>query len=384
MPLQDIARVADGISARYGLCDQCLGRLFAKKLRLSSNRRLGKRLNKSQAPRCYICRGLFASSGRLVDAMLKSAEGASYSSFSVGVMVKPSIMDRDDEVRSKYKLRGVDGVKADLARELAKAFAKKTGRRPDQVDSDITLTVDSRDGTCEARTRPVIVTGTYTKSRRGLPQRRPECAECGGAGCKACGGSIEGLASGLLHGRLGGTGARFTWVGGEDAQSLVNGRPFYARIQNPRRRKCGRFSAEAGGVVFEGVRTVPALPPAPVRFESEIIITVTSDRDLGAGGLGGLRSLAGTVTIYERSGRRAVREVRSVRYRRLGDREFRMRIVAEGGVPVKRLVNGDEVVPSVSSILGCGCVAGRFDFVRVTPERARLPARHSPARGTRA
>ena len=35
---------ADKIIKKYDLCDQCLGRLFSKPLRLSSNKLLGKKL----------------------------------------------------------------------------------------------------------------------------------------------------------------------------------------------------------------------------------------------------------------------------------------------------------------------------------------------------
>lgn len=41
-----IVPLANKISKKYDLCDHCLGRLFSKQLRLSSNRLLGKRLKK--------------------------------------------------------------------------------------------------------------------------------------------------------------------------------------------------------------------------------------------------------------------------------------------------------------------------------------------------
>ena len=48
--------------------------------------------------------------------MLDVSSNYSFSSFSVGAMIKPSIIDRDDYIRSKYKLKGIDSVKTDISK----------------------------------------------------------------------------------------------------------------------------------------------------------------------------------------------------------------------------------------------------------------------------
>ena len=57
--------------------------------------------------------------------MIDSTSDYSYCTFSVGTTVKPSIVDRDDYIRSHYKLMGVDSVKTDITKELGKSFSKK-------------------------------------------------------------------------------------------------------------------------------------------------------------------------------------------------------------------------------------------------------------------
>ena len=67
--------------------------------------------------------------------MIDAASPYSYSSFSVGAIIKPSIIDRDDVIRSKYKLKGIDGIKTDVTKELGKLFSKKTKKTFDSFRS---------------------------------------------------------------------------------------------------------------------------------------------------------------------------------------------------------------------------------------------------------
>ena len=49
-----------------------------------------------------------------------------FSTFTVGAILKQSIIERDDKLRSKFHLHGVDGIKTAVTRELGKKFANNT------------------------------------------------------------------------------------------------------------------------------------------------------------------------------------------------------------------------------------------------------------------
>ena len=72
--------------------------------------------------------------------MVDSSSKFSFTTFSVGAIVKPSVIDRDDSIRSKYKLRGIDSVKTDITKQLAKLYSKNTKKILDPLDSDATFT----------------------------------------------------------------------------------------------------------------------------------------------------------------------------------------------------------------------------------------------------
>ena len=251
---QKIIPIANQILKKYDLCDQCLGRLFSKQLYLSSNKLLGKKLKKNSksAQRCYVCRNLFDNLNYFLNMMIDSASPYSYSSFGVGATIKPSIIDRDDAIRSKYKLKGIDGIKTDVTKELGKLFSKKTKKSFDSLDPEIVFTVNLKDEFCDIRSKSLTLSGRYVKPIRGFLQKQKSCSNCSGKGCRICDfhgikefDSVEGEISQFLFKKLGGTTAKFTWIGGEDKSSLVlgTGRPFFVKIQNPHKRKLRAKSA---------------------------------------------------------------------------------------------------------------------------------------------
>ena len=124
---QKIVPIANDILKHHELCCHCLGRLFSKQLHLSSNKLLGQKLKKNfeSSQKCFICKNLFDNLNYFLKMMIDYTSDYSYRTFGIGITVKPSIIDRDDYIRSKYKLAGTDSVKTDITKELCKSFSKK-------------------------------------------------------------------------------------------------------------------------------------------------------------------------------------------------------------------------------------------------------------------
>ena len=130
--IKEVSPIAKQIIKKYLLCDSCLGRLFSKKLNLSSNRFLGKKLKPNvslSSKKCFVCKNLVDNLEPYLKLMLESTSKYGFSSFGVGTIIKPSIMDRDDYIKSKFRLRGIDSVKTDITHKLSKQFAKKTKKK---------------------------------------------------------------------------------------------------------------------------------------------------------------------------------------------------------------------------------------------------------------
>lgn len=332
-----------------GLCDWCLGRMFARRLGLASARRLGERLRPGPPARgCRVCGGMMGSLGELARAAASAMSAFQYGTFSVGAVLRPSSAERDDALRARLQARGAEPLKSEATRELGRRIARIAGKRQDRADPDLSVVVDWRSGRCSLRAKEVVVAGRYTKSARGLAQR-----DAGD------GPSVESIVAGHISEVYGCTQVRTGWSGSEDRDSLVggDGRPFFARALNPRRRRARLpRTSDLGPVRLLCMRRVRAAP-SPARIRCSVSVRAHA----GAARLGPLRSLAGPVTVDD-GRRRAQRAVHSVRFRRGRDGEFVMRVVTDGGIPIKKLVEGGGVEPSASSVLGVSCRCLGFDF----------------------
>jgi tRNA pseudouridine synthase 10 len=371
--------IANQILKEYFLCDSCLGRLFSKKLKLSSNRLLGKKLKQKNFPlskKCYICKNLFDNLSPHLKSMLDSSSKYSFSSFVVGAIIQPSIIDRDDYIRSKYRLQGIDSVKTDITRELSKQFARKTKRNMDFLNPDVTFTVNLKEKTCQLRSKHIALQGRYNKTKRGFSQKQKSCENCSGKGCMVCNfhgfsenESVEAQISQFFFKKFGGTIAKFTWIGGEDKSSLVlgSGRPFFVRLQNPNKRKAKLpKSIKINSVIVNDCKLIPDVPKKPLRFSSLIEMNISTANEIQSSSLAQLKKiLKNPIVIYENSGKRSEKKIFNLKYKKNSSKKFTLIINAEGGLPIKRFVIGDDVVPGISQTIGNDCKCDKFDFLEI-------------------
>ena len=372
--------IANKILKNYFLCDQCLGRLFSKQLHLSSNKLLGKKLKNipDSKNKCYVCKNLFYNLDYFSKLMLSSSSNSVFKTYGVGVIIKPSIVDRDDLLRSKYKLKGIDSIKTDITKELIKLFSKKTHKEVDSIDPEITFTVNLKDESCELRSKSLTVSGRYVKSKRGYPQKQKSCDNCSGKGCRICNfhgiskfESVEGVISKFLFKKFGGTIAKFTWIGGEDKFSLVlgTGRPFFVKVKNPSKRKSVLLDEKFDFVSVHHLKLIHESPKKPLNFNSTVEIQISTVSQIDSKNLKILKTLTTTpIIIYEKSGKCYEKKIFDIKYRKKSKNLFTMIINVEGGFPIKRFVLGDGVLPNVSDLLNTPCSTHEFDFLDIRVE----------------
>ncbi|MEX0861192.1 tRNA pseudouridine(54/55) synthase Pus10 [Nitrosopumilus sp.] len=371
---QQIVPIAHKILQKYDLCDHCLGRLFSKQLRLSSNKTLGKKLKKSlsSSQKCYICKNLFDNLTHFLKLMTDASSSYLYDTFSVGAIVKPSIIDRDDSIRSTYKLRGIDSIKTDITKELGKVFARKTRKVIDPLDPELIFTLNLKDESCELRSKAIILSGRYVKTMRGLPQKQKSCDNCLGKGCRTCDfhgmcefESVEGVIAKFLFKKFGGTTTKFTWVGGEDKSSLVlgSGRPFFVKLQNPLKRKLRLSHAKFDSLQINHLKLVHKSPKIPLKFYSTVKVKITTSSKIDSKNLKKLKKLEkNSVMVYDKSGKRSEKKIFTIKYSKNSKNVLTLIFKAESGLPIKRFVTSDDVSPGISTIFGTSCVCQEFDF----------------------
>ena len=372
-----VLSTSNKIIKKYNLCDYCLGRLFTKQLRLSSNKLLGKKLKNGRESNhsCYICKNLFDNLDHFLKLMLDSSFDYKFRTFSIGTIIKPSIVDRDDALKSEFKLRGIDGIKSDITKELVKLFSKKTKKITNYIDPEIIFTVNLKEPSCNLRSKPIVISGRYTKSKRGYSQKQKSCDNCSGKGCRSCNfhgisefNSVEGVISKLIFKKFGGTTTKFTWIGGEDKSSLVlgSGRPFIVKLLNPSKRKIKLSDYASDFISIFNLKIIDDSPKTPLKFSSLATIKISTDSKFDAENLKKLKNLKNSpIIVSEKSGKSYEKKIFDINYTKTSDQIILVKIRVEGGLPIKRFVIGNDVTPNISETIGTHCIPEEFDFLEI-------------------
>jgi tRNA pseudouridine synthase 10 len=163
----------------------------------------------------------------------------------------------------------------------------------------------------------------------------------------------------------------FTWLGSEDRESRVYppGRPFIVEVKNPRKRKLpGKFGSRVRGrlVSVSSGRVLPSKPLRLPAFRFLTKIKATARSNVSPEGLKDLRStFRGASVRFDRPHNRpTTKKVYGVSATARGRKLF-IDAELDGGLPVKRFVNGDLVSPSVSEVLKTEVGCRTFDIFRV-------------------
>ena len=368
------------ILCEYRLCDHCLGRMFAKKLGVLSYNKLGQKIRyilKQKNPKsCYICKSLMSELDTHLSKMLEISKEYEFSTFLVGAVLQPSILDRDDTIRSKLKLRGIAGIKSEVTREIGKRFGRKTRTKVDYNNPDVVFTMDFKRDSHEIKSKAVILQGRYTKKIRGISQKQKPCIHCGGKGCFHCDfhgisdfNSVEGRMAKFLFEKFGAQQAKITWIGSEDESSLVlgKGRPFFAKLTSPHKRNIAfPKKIKLDGVSFLNLRVISKVPSDSIKFRTYVEVEVEAEGEIDSNMLKQLHHLKDTpIMVREGSGWKNQKRIYGIKFKKKTENSFTALLQMDGGIPVKRLVSGSEVEPSFSSILENQCKCKTFDFHKI-------------------
>ncbi len=369
------------ILREYNLCDYCLGRMFASRLHLISHKNLGakirKIMNQSTPKSCFICKTLMEQMDFFLKKIFAISKDYEFSTFLVGSILQPSILDRDDLIRSKLKLRGIASIKSDITREIGKRFGRRTGTKVDYNNPDLVFTIDFKKENIEIKPKALVLQGRYTKTIRGIPQKQKCCDLCTGKGCYSCDfhgisefNSVEGKMAQFLFEKFGAQQAKITWIGSEDESSLVlgRGRPFFIKLTNPHKRNISLSKKiSLGGVSILDLRIIPKIPTEIIKFRTEVLLDVETEREVGPEALKVLGCLKDAhVSVNENLEWKSQKKIYDVKIKKIDTKAFTILLKLDGGIPLKRFVSGSNIEPNISVLLENTCKCKTFDFLKIS------------------
>tara|TARA_B100001146_G_scaffold151373_1_gene133123 strand:+ start:175 stop:543 length:369 start_codon:yes stop_codon:yes gene_type:complete len=104
--------------------------------------------------------------------MQDTSFGYKFSTFTVGAILKQSIIERDDKLRSIFQLRGIDGIKTAITKQLGKKFVMKTKKHIDHLSPDTTFTINFKTEQCNVKTNPFFCMEDILKIREVYLKRK--------------------------------------------------------------------------------------------------------------------------------------------------------------------------------------------------------------------
>ena len=361
------------------LCDNCLGRFFIRLTHFASARILGNKIrhsiNSRIVTKCYICKNIFSNIDLYVKMMQDTSFGYEFSTFTVGAILKQSTIERDDKLRSKFHLRGVDGIKTAITKELGKKFVRKAKKRIEHLSPDITFTINFRIEQCNVKTKSIFLYGRYLKDKRGLSQKEESCKDCKGRGCIFCNNhgivsfdGVEGKVAKFLYEKFKTEQVKFTWIGGEDKTSLVmgDGRPFFAKLLSPKKRNIRLAKkSKLNEIMIHDLRKIDHIPNGSIHFKSKTKILISTKNNILSNKLKKLKHLTNIPIEITDSNRQYKKAIYNLKYKKYSLQSFAVEIEADGGIPIKRFVDGSDVIPNISSIIGVQCSCKKFDINQI-------------------
>ncbi len=322
---------------------------------------------------CNLCNGLLSNLEKLSEDIVRKLSDYEFDTFLVGATVPQVILDREDELRSKLKIKGRESIKSQITRILSKNVASRTNRKVDFSRPDVTVVVSIADSSIDVNARSVWLSAKYRKLSRGISQRETTCRVCNGLGCADCnyGGksskSIQSIVSKFLVEKFQAESCNFVWLGSEDENSLVegSGRPFYVEILRPKKRLTSKGRARFGtALAFKSndieltnimrlERRVTEVPQFDIVCRINMIRKegLAEVPDLPLKELQEQFSNAIVDVRLSRKFRLVQRRIRSISITSGdGHQNLQLSISCEGGIPLKKLVSGqnNDVEPNLS------------------------------------
>ncbi|MHA1991034.1 MAG: tRNA pseudouridine(54/55) synthase Pus10 [Candidatus Hodarchaeales archaeon] len=335
---------------------------------------------------CQICQGLFdiANLEKLAGLINSHAQHYEFKSFLIGSKIPSDMIEREENIRTKYNLQFGESIKSDMNREVGKLVGVQPHFSDKELDfntPDIVFIMNLIDNMIDIQNNPIFVYGKYNKLQRGIPQTVWYCNSCWGKGCEECDHSgrkhpdaVEEYIVPHLVKACQGQGGKFHGSGREDVDALMlgEGRPFVAQINEPKIRtinlkeieeKINSNTNERVKVSLnelttrEKVRAIKNKSTSMSKhYRMGLILTKPQKIDISKLKelIGEIKQQTPTRVLHRRSDLTRIREVFEVSGKQIDEEHIEIEITCSGGLYVKELMYGDDgrTKPNLSQVLG--------------------------------
>ena len=391
--------------AKEGLCDRCLGRMFAKLGTGMTNDVRGRFIREAlsesgrdvPAPdECVLCDDVFDNLDVFAEAVAEKVNEVESDNFLVGCHADPAALKKEKELWEKHQLQNYESIKTELNREIGKVALPMIHRPVEFKNPQCVACIDTRFADVKLDLSPVFIKGRYNKLSREIPQTIWPCRVCRGKGCPRCHGtgkmyqtSVQEIIGDIALKMCDGQEHFFHGMGREDIDALClgEGRPFVLEISQPRIRDIDLDELEARAnqselAQYHYLRFVPrdevqktknATPTKTYR------VKVKAEGKVNKEVIDKAVSSFKNVCLDQRTPQRVEhrradlvrkRTIYWIKAENIGEDTFELTLETESGTYVKEFVSGDEgrTQPNFSDTIGTKCVVETLDVIAINDQ----------------
>jgi len=389
----------------YKLCDSCLGRLFRKEIKESTNMQKGQfirkqlhNIEKTTTHDCWLCEGLIDEIPHFTKIIANSLKDYEFETFLIGSKIDEDIQEKEQHLWKYLNLEDAEPIKMEINREIGKILEPQLGKTVDIKNPDIMAVIDTTYDIVSLQITSLFIYGRYKKLLRGIPQTKWPCQICRGKGCKKCNytgklyeTTVEELVAKKALAFAKGTDESFHGSGREDIDALMlgSGRPFILEIKNPKKRNINltlleketnktlqnkveinslRFSnrdeiARIKKAEFRKIYRVTLEATQPLNKEKLIKVAQTlQDKPI--------KQLTPTRVAHRRANKIRERIIYNCTIESVEGIIAILTLETESGTYIKEFVSGDDnkTEPNLSELIGIPCKVKELDVIDVKGE----------------
>jgi len=328
-------------------------------------------LNVSPKP-CYICSNEINSLiEKAVDRIIEKSLEVEFKTFYVGLTLPVSIEEKDEKVKSFFKLKFGEALKNELNREIIRKIKKKLRKKSEMKRPDVLFIYDATRNQVSMQINSIFLKSNYKKLVGGIAQTKWR-----GVDDKDSTPSVEKMLEEILLPIYSGRNLKFHGAGREDidVKMLGKGRPFIVEILEPKIRNVNlkklrsEFNKRFGNMVevseFVGTTylDVPRLKLEAESHRKSYRVVFETKREVSEEELKDLSSKLRRSVVNQRTPLRVLKRrkdkvrrktVYDIVFRRLGSTLYEAFVTCSGGLYVKELFHGDDgrTAPSIAGLL---------------------------------
>ncbi len=370
----EIIETAKGIVQKV-VCNNCLGRQFAKVSTGMTNRQRGEIIREfsglTEPGNCEICNNLFKNLDEYAEMAIKKLKGIDFKTFVVGSKLSKKLLQNEENLWEDVGIEYCEPVKSEINREIGKIIEKKTGKGFRRENPDVLILFDLGENSVGIRINSVYIVGGYKKFVRNISQSKWDKYK----------ESVEGIIGKPIVKTMEADGTAFHGAGREDVDArCLDWRPFAIEIVGPRKRKVDLAEVEkkikktkkveVNKLKFgtkEDVRYIKKMRPDKTYYILIELEKPIENMEKLKTLIGAIRQKTPTRVLHRRADKMRKRKIKSVKWKVLGKKKIEMEVRGEAGFYAKEFVTGDNgrTRPSVAEVLGNPAKVLSLDVVKI-------------------